>query len=90
MVDVQQAAATATDYLINLYPQLTLLDVQLEEVELTEDEKYWLITLSYPLLKVSAPSTSLAGFMPFKKDYKVFKIESDAGRVRSMKIRKLD
>lgn len=89
MVDVQQAAATATTYLISLYPQLSLLDVQLEEVELTEDEKYWLITLSYPLLKVAAPS-ALAGFMPSKKDYKVFKIDSDAGQVRSMKIRKLD
>ena len=59
--------------------------LQLEEVELSDDEKYWFITLSYPL-----PSPVPLLNLPPKKDYKIFKIDSKTGQVRSMKIRKLD
>jgi len=83
MVDVRQAASTATNYLVNLYPQQTLSNVQLEEVELSEDEKYWLITLSYPV-------THNLLNMQIRREYKVFKVDAATGQVRSMKIRKLD
>jgi hypothetical protein len=86
MIDVKQAADVAAHYLVDLFPNQTLSNVQLEEVELTDDEKYWLITLSYPIqLRISPlnlPAT--------KKEYKLLKIDSQTGKVRAMKIRKLD
>lgn len=85
MLDVQQAAHAATNHLVSLYPQQVLNDVRLEEVELSDDENYWFITLSY----LPATPISLLHLQP-RREYKVFKIDSQTGRVRSMKIRNLD
>lgn len=82
MIDVKEAAEKATDYLMTLIPEAGKSNVQLEEVELTDDDKYWLITLSYPLTN---PLLNVA----LKRDYKLFKVDSENGQVRSMKIRKL-
>jgi hypothetical protein len=87
MVDVRQAASTAANYLVSLYPQQIPSNVQLEEVELSDDEKYWLITLSYP---VAGSGLEKALNVPLKRAYKVFKVDAATGQVRSMKIRKLD
>lgn len=46
MLDVKEAVGKAFEYFATLYPGFS--SVQLEEVELTEDADYWLITLSYP------------------------------------------
>jgi hypothetical protein len=92
MIDVRQAAATATNYLISLYPQQSQSGVRLEEVELSEDERYWFITLSYPLPTYTAnPIGTILNMPPqSKRDYKIFQIDTADGKVRSMKIRKLD
>jgi hypothetical protein len=58
-------------------------EARLEEVELTDDGQYWLITLSYP--DPDQISWDLGG----KREYKVFKIAEPAGEVKSMKIRKV-
>jgi hypothetical protein len=76
MVDVKEAAKTASDYLAGLYSLDAWDDLRLEEVELTEDEKYWLITLSYQDKKM----------IP-RRQYKIFKINAETGKVQSMKIR---
>ncbi|HZT60838.1 MAG TPA: hypothetical protein VFA21_19700 [Pyrinomonadaceae bacterium] len=85
MLDVKQATQSATDQLVDLYPQMARDGIQLEEVELSDDEKYWFITLSYPL-----PGQIPVLNLPPKKEYKVFKIDSQTGKARSMRIRKLD
>ena len=85
MIDVRQAAHLASQYFAGLYEGPAVSGAQLEEVEITEDEKYWLITLSYPLTE----ATALLNFN-YKRKYKVFKIDAETGEVLSMKIRKVD
>ncbi len=71
-------------------------DLRLEEVELSEDKHSWLITLSYDLpLKnrsqleelLSSPISSKKVF--FRREYKLFKVNSETGEVESMKIRQV-
>lgn len=76
MIDVKQAVEQAVRYMADLPGMGAVYGVQLEEVELSEDEAEWIITLSY----TEAPGS------PFIK-YKIFRIEANTGRVRSMKIR---
>ena len=84
MIDVKQAVKIASDFFTNLYGQeLSLSGIQLEEVELTEDGKYWLITLGYP----SASTNPL--LIQNRKVYKVFQINAETGEVQSMKIREV-
>lgn len=87
MLDVKEATQRASEYFGRLYADQGSLftNVQLEEVELTDDGQYWLITLSY------SPTTSLGTILgnPVRK-YKVFKIDAGTGDVKSMKIRNLN
>jgi len=48
-VNVQLAVQTASNYLQSLEPFIgnEITDVRLEEVELSEDEQFWLITLGF-------------------------------------------
>jgi len=89
MLDVKEAAHRASEYFAGLYAGQSVSDVQLEEVELTEDGQFWLITLSYPVIPSSERS-----LMPFalalQRKYKVFKIDSKTGEVKSMKIRNVE
>ena len=45
IIEVQKAAHIAFDYLQQLYPSNEVTPLMLEEVELSEDENYWFITL---------------------------------------------
>ncbi|HEX6623903.1 MAG TPA: hypothetical protein VF064_09330 [Pyrinomonadaceae bacterium] len=85
MMDVKQAAKLASDYFNSLYETQSLSNVLLEEVELTENGEYWLITLSYP-----AQPETVSSIFGTKRQYKVFKINAETGEVQSMKIRKID
>lgn len=84
MIDVKQAAQLASNFITGLYPEQTISDVRLEEVELSEDEKYWLITLSFP-----APPNSSVLNLGGRRQYKIFKVDREGGEVLSMKIREL-
>ena len=85
MLDVRVAAQKASEYFAQLYPVEGASNVQLEEVELSDDGKYWFITLSYPL----PPEVPVLNFN-FKRKYKVFKIDAKTGEVKSMKIRRVE
>jgi hypothetical protein len=84
MIDVKQAAQSATNFITGLYSDQVISDVRLEEVELSEDTKYWLITLSFP----APPSPGVITFGG-RRQYKIFKVDADTGTVLSMKIREL-
>jgi len=63
-------------------------DISVEEVELDEQGKYWLITLG-----VHSPVTSLplkAQGLDKLTSYKQFKVDSVTGKVLSMKIRMIN
>ncbi|HYG11544.1 MAG TPA: hypothetical protein VD835_16475 [Pyrinomonadaceae bacterium] len=85
MIDVKQAAQSASNFIVGLYSNETLSEVMLEEVELSEDGKYWLVTLSF-----LAPSSSVNSILGIRgRLYKIFKVDTDTGEVVSMKIREL-
>ncbi|MGI9104681.1 MAG: hypothetical protein ACR2G4_00370 [Pyrinomonadaceae bacterium] len=85
MIDVKQATQSATNFISGLYSTEVISNSMLEEVELSEDGKYWLITLSF-----SAPSSSVSLlFSSGGRRYKIFKVDTDTGEVVSMKIREL-
>ena len=79
MIDAKDATNKAVDYFTDLYG--TSEGIILEEVELSEDEKNWLITLSFP-----NPEGRQGLFHPPRK-YKLFRISAQTGEVKSMKIR---
>ena len=91
MIDVKQAVAAAIQSARTLYEDTELVGLDLEEVELSEDERYWYITLGF-----YAPDSSPPGPFAFLKDqnqtrydrkYKQFKVDAHTGDVRSMKMR---
>jgi hypothetical protein len=82
MIDVKEAAKVAYDYFAELY-QGKYHNLAVEEAEITDDEKFWIITLGYD---VQGQQTIMAG--PSSREYKVLKIEAEAGRVVQMKMRK--
>jgi len=84
MIDVKKAADISAEYLKQFFPEAT--KVQLEEVELTDDKKFWNITLSYEGDDLSTTSFVI---LNRQRKFKVFRVEADSGTVLSMKIREL-
>lgn len=88
MITVNHAIVNATSFAHEMYP-ITQWFTQLEEVELSNDEKYWYITLSLQ----SIDTKGVVTFNPFatkqSKEYKIFKVDANSGNVISMKIRTL-
>jgi hypothetical protein len=92
LMTLPQAAKAAASYLLQIYPAAQ--QVRVEEVELTDDDSYWMITLGF-LLPDEDPNrvgiaTSVALSMTGpRRIYRIFKIDRRSGEIRSMKIREL-
>lgn len=82
-IDAKEAAQRASQYLQSLLSNVT--NIMLEEVELTDDEQFWLITLSCSSIASDIDKI----FGNTIKVFKVFKIRRDNGEVISMKIREV-
>ncbi len=84
MIDIKEASQKAIEYLERLYPDQVLGTI-LEEAELTDDDRFWMVTLS---VKRSAP-VGAVGESVFgeNRSYKIFKLLAETGEVRSMKNR---
>ena len=94
-IDVKAAVTIAIDYLKFLQDNISneLQDIRLEEVELSEDKRYWLITLGYDV-PVKNPAAFFAELISpnapiYKREYKLFKINSENSQVEAMKIREV-
>jgi len=100
MIDVKQAVAVAYDFFRSLYSNDShVSNTHLEEVEISDDGKYWLITLSYfheqtpPLSTLRQPLSTLNS--PWQnpprqnKEYKIFRINAETGEPQAMKIREV-
>jgi hypothetical protein len=81
-MDVKKATEKAVEHFKKFYPNVE--KVQLEEVEITDDDKYWNIVLSYENEETTPLSYLQVGQ---QRTFKVFKIDANTGMVRSMKIR---
>ena len=86
MIDAKAAATVAIKYFNDFYAGSGFSDVKVEEVELTDDNK-WLITLGYFDPRKDDPSPLV--FTYGKRKYKIFSIDQD-GVVKSMKIRSVE
>ncbi|GGA20550.1 hypothetical protein [Okeania sp. KiyG1] len=87
-IDVRAAVSAANKYLQSLQSILEykIEDLRLEEVEFSEDRKYWLITLGF-IANTTGEEESF--FSKKERDYKVFKVNAETGKVEAMKIREL-
>ncbi len=81
MIDVRIATNAAVEYLKQFFPEAG--NVQLEEIEISEDDRFWTVTLSYDESDRFGMAYNRA------KKYKIFKIDANTGGVLSMKIREL-
>jgi hypothetical protein len=85
-LDVRNAANAAAHYFETLFPKVS--NFSLEETELSEDEKYWFITLGF---KAERGEKDAARWFDLPKiKYKIFKVDSRTGRVLSMKNRAVE
>ena len=85
LLSPQQAAQCASNYLNALIPLNPAIPPTVEEVELSNDEKYWRITLGF----TPAQQSSVGFFLAGGREYKIFEVNVFNGDVKSMKIRKL-
>lgn len=94
MINVKEAVSIAFQYMSDLFDTSKFHDFLLEEVELSENGKWWLVTIGWsrpvpPNEVIQNPMTSILGQskITYRRSYKVFKIDASNGEVRSMKIR---
>lgn len=86
-IDAREAANAALQYFKQLFSAAEIESSSLEEVELSEDGKFWLITLGYE----SHPKSGIAAaFGPPKSKFKRFKVEAETGKVVAMNIRTVE
>jgi predicted transcriptional regulator len=83
MIGVKQAVAAARDFVRGLLDDETLAGITLEEVELSEDECFWLVTFGFPAPTVQSGGLSSA----LEKDFNIFEVDADTGNVISMEVR---
>ena len=92
MVDVKEAVGKAMDYLKDMYQIDQFKDVLLEEVDLSQDNKFWNVTIGFTRLQESTsggPMATLIGqSAEFKREFKVFQIDAESAALRSMRSRK--
>ena len=87
MLEVKEAVKIATDYIQSLFSEKQIPELRLEEVELSTDQKFWEVTLSFV---VREPTAYLSlGDAAGSREYKVFRVNAETGQVQSMKIRKV-
>jgi len=96
MIEVKQAVAAAFDATKEFYSGQELIGIQLEEIEKSEDGKYWFITLGFFVPDATPPANSsklldVAIFQgkKYERKYKVYKIDANNAEVISMKIREI-
>jgi hypothetical protein len=88
MIDVKEAVQRAKQYLTELFSSEQPQFLRLEEVELSEDESTWRITLSF--FPGTAPGSLAAALgVQEKREYKTVAIRATDGQVQSVKIRQL-
>ena len=81
MIDATEAVTKAKDYFTNVYKDTPLLEVMLEEAELTDESKYWAITFSFDW----QPSAGTRSLGPGERIYKLLKLDAETGSMISMK-----
>ncbi len=92
MIDVKQAVRAAIKFAEETLGPEEASGARLEEVELSSDDAFWLITLGLrDRVAVEARTAwETLSAAPVKREYKVFKIDVGTGKVVSMKMRNVE
>lgn len=90
-VSLREAVAIGRAFVQNAYPE-GLDDLQLEEIDRSDDERYWLLTFGFirPQTPQAREDFTLVPVLPDREPariYKAVEIEAHTGIVKSMKIR---
>ena len=92
-VTVKDAARAALRFLHDLYEGEPFVDLRLEEIELSDDGKYWSVTYGFTVTERNLGDNpllgSLASGLRSRRDYKTIAIDAQTGEPLSMKIRAL-
>ncbi len=93
MIELKEAVKAAEEFLLSYVDQAELKHLRLEEAELTDDERYWKVTLGWPEPATRQLSPALGSFGTMRTDilaiprvYKQFLVDTTNGKVKSMKI----
>ena len=94
MIDIKNAVKAVHQYLESIQSLMgnPLNNLRLEEVELSDDNKFWIITLGYDKPEKDNPplkSINLDWFSFPVREYKLFRVNSETGEVEAMKIRQV-
>ena len=88
MIEVKQAISIALNSIGDMFEVDKIIDPRLEEIELSEDEKLWRVTVSF--VRGTSPGALAAKLGAVgNREYKVATIESETGKVLGVKIRQL-
>ncbi len=92
-IDVKTAVIAANNYLQDMKDlmDVKLENLRLEEVELSEDTHEWLITLGFdtPARMNTLGNLALGTSSLYQREYKILRVDSETGEIKSMKIRSL-
>lgn len=86
MVNVNEAIKKAETFAKKVIDN-PLTNIAVEEVELSEDEKTWLITLGWDEPMKGVTSSALKSVISPERIYKVFYVDIESGEVNKMKLR---
>lgn len=86
MVNVNEAIESAETFTKKVIDN-PLTNIAVEEVELSEDEKTWLITLGWDEPMKGVTSSALKSVIGPERIYKVFYVDIETGNVNKMKLR---
>lgn len=83
MIDVTTAIAGARNYLESVFAADAIRNVRLEEVILSDDGRFWLVTFGFDR------GISSYGSILQPRTYKSVKIDAESGQIRGVQIREL-
>ena len=97
-IDARKAVTSAIDYLNQMKDLMSenFSNPKLEELELSDDRQFWLVTLGYDvpyklsnIEKLINPPPNLLGNTAYRRAYKILHVDRNTGQVQSMKIRSI-
>jgi hypothetical protein len=86
MIDVKEAVQQALLFVPQVMHDSRANGVLLEEIELSDDGSQWLVTVSVPSPTRPSLNALMAGGGQ-DRDFKLIRIDSETGKVASIKIR---
>jgi hypothetical protein len=93
MISMKQAVNNAMLFVVELYGKDKLENLLLEEIELSDDESYWFVTIGFNVIEEDLSSGILrsmrtrASTDKGPRIYKQIKIDAETGVPLSLKIR---